>query len=147
MQLKKSYIEFTRLTQYSHSLALLFARLSIGYGFYNPAMNKWQDMPAIIKWFDSLGIFLPTISAYLAASVESIGVILLVLGLFTRIISIPLMFVMFIAITFVHLENGFSIADQGFEIPLYYFIFLMIFLSQGSGRFSLDHLFFEHRDS
>jgi putative oxidoreductase len=44
------------------------------------------------------------------------------------------------AILFVHLQHGFSSANNGIEIPLYYFIFLMIFASYGAGKYSLDHL-------
>jgi len=48
------------------------------------------------------------------------------------------------AILFVHLQHGFSSANNGFEIPLYYFIFLMIFASYGAGKYSLDHLLFKN---
>jgi putative oxidoreductase len=82
----------------------------------------------------------------MAASTELIGVVLLVLGLFTRVISIPLIIIMIVAITTVHLGNGFSAADNGFEIPLYYMIFLLIFLSQGAGKFSLDRKIFGEKN-
>ena len=52
---------------------------------------------------------------------------------------------MFVAIMTVHIGNGFSADNNGFEIPLYYLLFLLIFFSQGAGRFSLDHLFFDKR--
>jgi putative oxidoreductase len=44
---------------------------------------------------------------------------------------------------FVHWINGFSVGNNGFEIPLYYFIFLGILLSRGAGKFSLDFIFFK----
>jgi len=49
------------------------------------------------------------------------------------------------AIFFVHLPNGFSAANSGFEIPLYYLIFLMIFASFGGGKYSLDRVFFKDK--
>ena len=45
-------------------------------------------------------------------------------------------------ITTVHLTHGFSAGDNGFEIPLYYMLFLAIFASFGAGKLSLDHLLF-----
>ncbi len=124
------------------SISLLFARLTIAYGFYGPAMNKWSDISSVAKWFGSIGIPFPALSAYLAASTELLGVVLLTLGLFTRLISLPLIVVMIVAITTVHLAHGFSSGDNGFEIPLYYMLFLAIFASFGAGKFSLDHLIF-----
>ena len=145
MRLIQFYREFSRLSEYTHSLTLLFARFTVAYGFYEPAMMKWNDMAAVAEWFASLGIPFPTLGAYLAASMETTGVVLLILGLFTRFISIPLIIVMIVAIFTVHLHNGFSAGDNGFEIPLYYMLFLFIFFSQGAGRFSLDRLFFDKK--
>jgi len=124
------------------SISLLLARLAVAYGFYDPAIKKWANIGDIATWFGSMGIPFPTLNAYMAASTEALGVILLTLGLFTRLISIPLMVVMVVAITTVHLAHGFSAGDNGFEIPLYYMLFLFIFLSHGAGKFSLDHLIF-----
>ena len=125
------------------SLSLFLARLAVAYGFYDPAMKKWQDIDSIAGWFGSMGIPFPTLNAYMAASTEALGVVLLTLGLFTRLISIPLMVVMVVAIVTVHLAHGFAAGDNGFEIPMYYMLFLFIFASHGAGKFSLDHIFFE----
>jgi putative oxidoreductase len=145
MQLKQVYTECTRLSEYVQSFALLFARLTIAYGFYGPAMMKWNDMTSVAQWFSSLGIPMPMLNAYMAATTEITGVLLLTLGLFTRAIAVPLIIVMIVAITTVHLPNGFEAGNNGFEIPLYYMLFLLIFLSHGAGRFSLDNFFIEDK--
>mgnify|MGYP001828004318 FL=1 len=132
----------TSILNRGQNIALLLARLTIAYGFYEPAMKKWSDISSVAGWFGSLGIPFPTLNAYMAAGTELLGVILLTLGLFTRLISIPLIIVMIVAITTVHLAHGFSAGDNGFEIPLYYMLFLAIFASFGAGKFSLDHLLF-----
>lgn len=124
------------------SFSLLLARLTIAYGFYNPAMQKWSDIANVATWFDSLGIPFPTLNDYMEASTEILGVVLLTLGLFTRLISIPLIIIMIVAIATVHLSHGFPAGDDGFEIPLYYMLFLTLFASFGAGKFSLDHLLF-----
>jgi len=140
--LGKLYPLTKNILSQGQSLSLLFARLAVAYGFYDPAMRKWSDIDSIATWFGSMGIPFPTLNAYMAASTELLGVVLLTLGLFTRLISIPLMVIMVVAITTVHLSHGFSAGDNGFEIPLYYMLFLALFASFGAGKLSLDHLLF-----
>jgi putative oxidoreductase len=140
--LRNIYPMTTTLLNHGQNLSLLLARLTIAYGFYEPAMKKWSDITSVGDWFGSLGIPFPHFNAYLAAGTELLGVVLLTLGLFTRLISLPLIIVMIVAITTVHLSHGFSAGDNGFEIPLYYMLFLAIFASFGAGKFSLDHLLF-----
>ncbi|MEA3370369.1 MAG: DoxX family protein [Campylobacterota bacterium] len=146
MLFKNIYMEFSRLSEYGQSLALLLARFTIAYGFYEPAMMKWKDISSVAEWFGSMGIPFPTLNAYMAATAEILGVVLLTLGLLTRAISIPLIVVMIVAIVTVHLPNGFSAGDNGFEIPFYYMLFLLIFLTQGAGRFSLDRFIFGEKN-
>ena len=136
------YGEFARFAEYLKSPSLLFARLAVAYGFYEPAMMKWSDIHATAEWFGSMNYPAPLFQAYAAATTEITGVVLLTLGLFTRLISIPLIVVMVVAILTVHLGNGFNAGDNGFEIPMYYMIFLLIFLSHGAGRFSIDQFLF-----
>ena len=145
MHLIKSYKEFSRLSEYTHSLSLLLARIAVAYGFYEPAMMKWNDITSVAEWFGSMGIPLPLFNAYLVATTEIVGVVFLILGLLTRVISIPLMVIMIVAITSVHFGHGFSAAANGFEIPLYYLLFLLIFFAHGAGKFSLDRLLFEKK--
>ena len=140
--LKTLYPMSKNILDKGQSLALLLARLTIAYGFYTPAMKKWSDIQSVAGWFDSMGIPFPALNAYLAASTELVGVVLLTLGLFTRLISVPLMIIMLVAIFTVHISHGFSAGDNGFEIPLYYMLFLALFASFGAGKMSLDHLLF-----
>jgi len=142
MRLKDFYLELSILFNYFQSFSLLFARFALAYGFYEPALTKWNNFDATTEWFSSLGIPFASFATLLTASVEIMGVVLLVLGLFTRLITMPLMVVMFVATLTVHLSNGFSVANNGFEIPLYYFLFLSILASHGAGKFSLDFLIF-----
>jgi len=141
MNLKESYLEFTALSNYFKSFSLLLVRIVLAYGFYNPALIKWSNIDATVDWFASLGIPFPLLSTLITASFEVMAVVLLLLGFFTRFISIPLMVIMMVAILTVHLHNGFSVGDNGFEIPLYYFLFLSILTTQGAGKFSLDYMF------
>jgi len=143
MQYKKIYLEFSRLGGYLKSIALLFTRIILAYGFYEPAMMKWKDMNAVSEWFGSMGMPFPTLNAYMAATTEITGVVLLTLGFLTRLISLPMIVIMVVAIVTVHWENGFSAGANGFEIPLYYMLFLLILVTFGAGKFSLDRLIFK----
>ena len=146
MLLKRMYTEFSRLSEYTKSLSLLIARLIVAYGFYEPAMMKWKDIGSVAEWFGSMGMPFPTLNAYMAASTEITGVVLLTLGLFVRVISLPMIIIMIVAIFTVHINNGFSAGNNGFEIPLYYMIFLLIFVSHGAGKFSLDRFIFGEKN-
>lgn len=126
------------LFSYPKNIILLISRIVLAYGFSLPALLKINDMKGTISWFESVSIPFPTLLAYMVSGLESVGIILLILGLFTRYISILLGFVMIGAIVFVHLPNGFLASNGGFEIPLYYLIFLMIFATFGGGKYSLD---------
>ncbi|MEJ2467648.1 MAG: DoxX family protein [Campylobacterales bacterium] len=143
MAFGKFYREFSRLGEYGSSLFLLAARLVVATGFTEAAHLKWESIEATAEWFGSMGYPLPLFTAYLVGSVEVLGIVLLALGLLTRLISIPLMVIMIVAILTVHLPNGFECSKNGFEIPMYYFVFLGLFISHGPGRYSLDHLLFK----
>jgi putative oxidoreductase len=142
MRLKDFYLELSVLFNYFKSFSLLFVRVALAYGFYEPALTKWRNFDTTVEWFDSLGIPFASFTTLLTASVEVMGVVLLGLGLFTRLITIPLMFIMIIAMLTVHISHGFSVVNNGFEIPLYYFMFLLLLASHGAGKFSLDFLIF-----
>ncbi|MEA3455946.1 MAG: DoxX family protein [Campylobacterota bacterium] len=134
--------EFRVLLSYPQNIVILLTRLVIAYGFAMPAIMKIDNLENTIIWFTNLGIPLATFMAYFVSAIEGAGIILLILGLFTRYISILMSCVMLGAIFFVHLPHGFSSGNNGFEIPLYYFIFLIIFATFGPGKFSLDQLLF-----
>lgn len=140
MKIIEMYRKITEKIDNLQDIPLLFFRLILAYGFYGPAMMKWGNIQGIAEWFGSMGIPMPTLNAYMAASTEMAAVILLPLGLATRIISIPLMVTMVVAIVTVHLGNGFEAGNNGFEIPLYYMLMLFALLINGGGRISLDNL-------
>lgn len=134
---------FNKIKNYLEKLKdlppLLF-RLVLAYGFYGPATMKLNNFSGIVEWFTSMGMPLPKLNAFLATGTETVGFVLIFLGLATRLISIPLMVIMVVAITTVHLGNGFEAGNNGFEIPVYYMLMLFSLLITGPGKFSLDAL-------
>jgi putative oxidoreductase len=139
MSLTEKLNNLTNNLQKLKNLPLLLIRLILAFGFFGPAMMKIKNFDSIIEWFGSIGIPFPTLNAYLATGTEALGAVLLLLGFKTRLISIPLMITMIVAIVTVHLKHGFEAGNNGFEIPLYYLIMLFTLLIYGSGKYSLDY--------
>lgn len=138
--IKKLISKFNNITDKGQSIALLGLRLVLAYGFYETAKIKWQDINSVAEWFGSIGIPAPTFNAYLAATTEMAGVFLLALGLGVRFISIPLIITMVVAIKTAHWANGFAVGDNGYEIPLYYLLMLLVLATFGGGKLSVDYL-------
>jgi putative oxidoreductase len=134
------YKRFVSIVNHGQSIALLCIRFALAYTFWLTGKKKFDGFADIVEWFGSLGIPAPTLNAYLATYTELVGAVLLVLGLGTRLISIPLIITMIVAIKTVHWENGFASGDNGYEIPLYFILMLLTTLSFGAGKISMDHL-------
>lgn len=98
-------------------LAPLALRIFLFFVFWEAGKQKISGMEGTIQWFDvTLGLPFPWLMAHLAAYTEAIGAILLLVGLATRWITIPLMFTMFVAIFSVHWDQGWAaIASSGSE--------------------------------
>lgn len=107
---------FPRL-QYLDGLAPLALRLYLVPVFWMAGTQKIAGIENTIEWFGNpdwgLGLPFPTLLAYLAAYTEAIGALLLLIGLATRWISIPLIATMLVAAFAVHWDNGwYAIADS-----------------------------------
>ncbi|SFV69819.1 probable integral membrane protein NMA0226 [hydrothermal vent metagenome] len=144
--MKNIFGEMAVLFSYPQHFIMLFARLLLAYGFVHPSLLKLHDIEATSQWFETMHIPLPQLLSYLVVGIEVLGIILLILGLFTRYISMLLFLVMLGAIFFVHLHNGFSVGNNGIEIPLYYLLFFMIFSTFGAGKYSLDSVIFKDKN-
>ena len=73
-------------------------------------LNPAEGLKDIATWFGNpdwgLGLPAPMLMAIMAWAAEYLGAIALALGLAVRWICIPLMFTMVVAVTTVHLDNG-----------------------------------------
>lgn len=121
--LLKPYRQLQHLSQHFSGIAPLLMRLILapvmiiaGYNklnLSNPDATFLQRLladPDIVAWFGNsewgLGLPFPDLLAFLAAWTEFLGGWLILLGLLTRLVSIPLMVTMVVAATTVHLEHG-----------------------------------------
>lgn len=119
--------------------SLLLLRLFMGITFIIYATKKIQNFDTYVTLFsDKLDLPLPLLNLYLVIGIEGIGGALLVLGIFIRLVSIPLIFTMITALFLVNIGNGFAASNFGVEVPLAYISILFILVSFGSGKFSFD---------
>jgi uncharacterized membrane protein YphA (DoxX/SURF4 family) len=91
-------------------IAPLLLRLYLAPIMIQAGWNKLVGFDNTVAWFGNpdwgLGLPFPALLAALAAGTEFLGGIALVVGLGTRLVAIPLMFTMVIAMTAVHWDNG-----------------------------------------
>ncbi|RDV26160.1 DoxX family protein [Alteromonas aestuariivivens] len=95
---------------------LLMLRLYLAPVMLQAGWNKVVNFEQVVTWFGNvewgLGLPMPALQVTLAIGAELLGGIFLLLGLFTRLSSIPLIFTMLVAAVMVHWENGWlAIAD------------------------------------
>lgn len=97
-------------------------------------------LPGAVGYFESLG--LPGFLAYLTIAAEVGGGIALLLGVYTRWVSLALVPVL-LGAAWAHLGNGwmFSNAGGGWEFPVFWAIALIVQAGLGSGRWVLNRRF------
>jgi len=138
------YRRLINLLNYLHSPFLLVVRLYWGWQFWQAGFGKLQDISKPIGFFTDLGIPFPVFNAWLVSSLECFGGILLMLGLASRLISIPLVIDMTVAYLTADrqaLKAIFSEPGKFYGADPYTFWFAaLIVLIFGPGMISLDYL-------
>lgn len=85
----------------------LLLRLIVAPVMIEAGWEKLVGFENTVRWFDrSLGLPLPEVMAALATSAELVGGVLLLIGLGTRFVAVPLMVTMVVAAVSVHWQNG-----------------------------------------
>ncbi len=124
---------------------LMFLRLIIGTIFLVHGYSKLYSGEGIVgtvKLFTELGIFFPTIVAWLVALGELLGGGFLIIGFLTREFSLILIVIMLGAVWTVHLPNGFFAVDKGYEYNLTLIGACLCLLLSGGGSGALDKVIF-----
>ena len=116
------------------------ARITVGLVFIGTGWGKLHSIPEVTSFFTDLHIPAPGFHARLVAGTEFLGGLLVLLGLGTRLASLPLAFTMVIAILTAKRPNIDGLTTLvGFEEWSYLVMFLWIALA-GPGPLSLDAL-------
>ena len=122
-------------------IALTLLRVVVGVVFFMHGYQKFfiMGIPGVTGFFTHVGAPLPGISAYVMATLELVGGIALVLGLFTRIVAIPLMLDVLGAIILVHAKNGFFV-PMGVEFVTTLLTATLVLALAGGGAASIDRM-------
>jgi putative oxidoreductase len=125
----------------------LLVRISLASVFIVTGWGKLHDLGKVTAFFTELGIPIPGLNAGMAATVEFVGGILILVGLFTRLAALPMAFVMFIAILTARRPEIDGVASL-FAFNEFTYLACFVWLAvAGAGAISLDRLLFGRRDS
>jgi putative oxidoreductase len=116
------------------------ARVTVGLVFIGTGWGKLHSLSDVTEFFTSLNIPAPAFNARLTAATEFFGGLAILLGLGTRLVSLPLAFTMVVAIATAKRGDITGLTSLvGFEEWSYLVLFLWLALA-GAGPLSLDHL-------
>jgi putative oxidoreductase len=142
--LAKYFRWFVPPTSVLQSLLLLVIRLYWGWAFFLTGKGKLLDLERPTAYFQSLGIPLPHAQAILAGATECFGGLLLLAGLCSRLISIPLTILLTVAYLTADLDKVkmlFSDPDKFLTADEFLFLFVVLLVfAFGPGKFSIDWL-------
>jgi putative oxidoreductase len=120
--------------------ALLLGRLAVGLVFLSTGWGKVHNVEKVTEFFTSLHIPAPGLNAVVVGWSELLCGAALVIGLFTRLATIPLMVSMVVAILTAKRGDIHGFFDLiAFEETTYVLVLVMIAIL-GPGSISVDHL-------
>jgi len=131
-------------------------RLMIGYGFMFHGYAKLSHGPEhFARILDALHMPAPIVLAWMTTITELAGGLAIMIGAFVPIVSIPLAFVLLVAMLTVHLPNGFDgiklmgigpdglkFGKPGTETDLMYLAGLLALAIGGDSPLSFDRMLF-----
>jgi len=149
--LEKATAPHSRVNPCLQSAVLLFLRVTIGWRFFLSGSGKLKNFDNTKEFFADLHIPAPAFHAGLVGFTEMIGGVLLIMGLGTRLISVPLVTSMIVAYLTAHRSEAFaSLYDFTDQAPFMFLCVVLVTLAFGPGKFSLDALiarWWKSRDS
>ncbi len=128
------------------SIAPLATRIVIGLAFYQAGSGKFRHFDNVIGFFQGIGIPFPAFNAGLVASMETVGGVMLILGLFTRFFASGLSITMVVALLTADKADflaswGSAAESSPTDITAFVFLlFLLWLISYGAGKLSVDAL-------
>ncbi len=127
-------------------LAPLATRIVVGWAFYLTGSGKWAHFDNTVTFFTELGIPYPVANAAFVATLELVGGIALIVGLFTRLFAAGLASTMVVALLTADKQRfleSWSTASEISPTDISAFVFLLFFAwlaLYGPGPASLDKL-------
>jgi putative oxidoreductase len=123
------------LDRVPYSVLAIPLRLAVATVFWNSAMTKLDDWNAALSLFTDeykLPLLPPQIAATIAVSIELSTPVLLVLGLFTRLVALVLLGMTLVIEVFVY--------PLAWPTHIQWAAMLLVLLCRGAGAASLDRL-------
>ena len=118
----------------------MLARLVIGWVFLQSGWGKLHSLEKVTAFFTQLGIPAPEFQAKLVACTELVCGALILVGLATRIATIPLMITMAVALMTALKSDIHGLSDL-FGVSEFLYIALLAWLGvYGAGPLSLDRI-------
>lgn len=138
------------------SIVLLVVRLTWGYQLAESGWGHLTHVQRTSDYFASLHVPHPAVAVYLSGGTELVGGLLLIVGLFARIVSIPVLFNFCVAYATAswpdlvkswHEKGAGDTYDAFINDSAFPFLILaLLILAFGPGRISLDAVFFRKRE-
>ena len=125
-------------------VTLLLGRIGVAVVFLAHGLQKWNNgVDGTAKFFEAMGVPLPTAAAIFAMTVEILGSVAFILGFLMPLVGIGYVVVSVGALLSVHIDNGLT-GQNGYELVL---VLALAGLALGfnGGRFTLDHALFGRR--
>jgi putative oxidoreductase len=133
--MKKIIFSTTLHTGLTHISLLLLRLASGGFMLTHGAPKLQRILSGNMKFGDPLGLG-SEVSLVLVVFAEFFCAILIMLGLGTRLATVPLIFTMAVAAFIAHGDDPFNRK----ELALFYIVVYVVLLLLGSGKYSLDRL-------
>ena len=119
---------------------LTLIRVYLFFVFWYAGTGKIDNFDKFSGYLGTLGLPIPDILSWMIILIEAGGAALLLVGLFVRWMSVPLLIVMFFAGYLVHYQNGWAHEANGIEFAATYSLMILTLLCFGGGKFlSLDY--------
>jgi|SRR6266478_2658716 len=113
-------------------------RTGLGVMFIAHALLKYFvfTLPGTVQYFESIG--LPGALAYATIAAELVGGVLLILGVYTRVVALVLLPILLGAL-WAHFHNGwlFTAPKGGWEYPAFLALVAIVVGFLGGGRYAL----------
>jgi putative oxidoreductase len=129
---------------YLQAPLLLFLRVYFFWQLFLSGKGKLLNIERTAEFFGSLNIPLPVVSAYIAGATECFGGLLLIVGLCSRLVAIPVAFTMLVAYVTADYEAFTSIFSDPDKFvaaaPFPFLLVALLILAFGPGVLSIDAL-------
>lgn len=132
------YGRLTSILEKGTWLPLLLARLSVGSVFVVSGWGKLHNIPKVVAYFTDLGIPMPEVQARFVAMTEFSCGSLILIGLLTRLASVPLTITMIVAILTAKMGDIGGVSDLLGLDEFLYIVFFVLLIIRGAGPISVD---------